>query len=181
MYHFSGLGHDFPDPSLVVSHLASRIAEGLSIGVNFLENSRYGNDILAQNYPETTKDTFKKRLGRNLVFSARILSIISTLLYNWNKFPRSQINLMLCFRMSRPLLGSSELCTYDWCVYLFLMKHSVLMTCWGLWTNNNHGHLMMQAWTSYWCFWELGGWLPFYNFWEISCVTLQFFHNTLRR
>ena len=29
MYHFSGLGHDFPDPSLVVSHLASRIAEGL--------------------------------------------------------------------------------------------------------------------------------------------------------
>ena len=35
MYHFSGLGHDFPDPSLVVSHLASRIAEGLWIGVNF--------------------------------------------------------------------------------------------------------------------------------------------------
>ena len=29
MYHFSGLGHDFPDPSLVISHLASRIAEGL--------------------------------------------------------------------------------------------------------------------------------------------------------
>ena len=39
-------------------------------------------DILAQNYPETTKDTFKKRLRRGLVFSARILSIISTLLYN---------------------------------------------------------------------------------------------------
>ena len=75
--------------------------------------------ILDQNYQEI-KYAFKKRLRRNLVFSARILRVISILAYKAtciqecsdhfkeNKSPRSQMNFKLCFKISCRLLGSSE-------------------------------------------------------------------------
>ena len=67
------------------------------------------------------------------------------------------------------------------CVYIFLNEawcfHDVL-GC-ELIT------VKVTAWykreSNYWCFRELGEWLPVLNFWEISCVTFQFFHLTLRR
>ena len=66
------------------------------------------------------------------------------------------------------------------CVYLFLNE---AWCSWrvGAWTNHSQGHRVIQAWINYWCFRELGEWLPVLNFWEISCVTFQFFHLTLRR
>lgn len=90
-------------------------------------------------------------------------------------FPRFSFVLFLYF----PLVSRSYCLA---CVFIFFLNEA---WCFHDVLGRELITVKVTAWykreSNYWCFRELGEWLPVLNFWEISCVTFQFFHLTLRR